>query len=164
MVDSIKKRLPARRPLSEVTERRKSYAAKTPALTFDKVEVTGATPSQSHYLTTLFQPEPDEKIDINQVQDSYYRAVTSGKLENLWPQARFGEDGNNTLLLEASIKNPWKIGVGGWITTSTQSQLYIDLGYHTLSFNSLDVDLRGWVGQTYYAGMASAKFALRTNV
>lgn len=164
MVDSIKKRLPARRSLGEVTARRKAFAGHTPVLRFDSVQVTGATPSQARYLRTLFQPDPGEPVGIDKVQSAYYRAVTSGKLVNLLPQARFGRDGHNTLLLEAKVKNPWQIGVGGWITTSSQSQLYIDLGYHTLSLNSLDLDLRGWVGQSYYAGMFTGKFALNTSL
>ena len=41
--------------------------------------------------------------------------------------------------------------------------LYVTFGYHTLSFNSLDVDLGGWIGQSYYAAQLSAKFALRTS-
>ncbi|MDE5807773.1 MAG: hypothetical protein K2H76_06615, partial [Muribaculaceae bacterium] len=61
------------------------------------------------------------------------------------------------------MKKPWSIGVGGWITSSTNSMLYLDLGYHTLSFNSLDVDLQGWIGQSYYAGMLSGRFSLRSN-
>ncbi len=42
--------------------------------------------------------------------------------------------------------------------------LYIGAGYHTLSFNSLDIDLGAWVGQSYYAAQLSAKFALRTEL
>ena len=67
------------------------------------------------------------------------------------PQARFGARGNNTLLLDARVKRPWSIGVGGWITSSSNSMLYLNLGFHTLSLNSLDVSIGGWIGQSYYA-------------
>lgn len=92
------------------------------------------------------------------VINSYYRAVTDGTLNNLVPQAEFGKNGRNTLLLEASQKRPWSIGVGGWISSSTNSMLYLKFGYHSMSFNSLDVSVSGWVGQSYYAGMLSARF------
>ena len=42
--------------------------------------------------------------------------------------------------------------------------LYLTAGYHTLSFNSLDADVAGWLGQSYYAGLAQAKVSLRTHV
>ncbi|MDE5976725.1 MAG: patatin, partial [Muribaculaceae bacterium] len=42
--------------------------------------------------------------------------------------------------------------------------LYLTFGYHTLSFNSLDLDVGAWIGQSYYAGQLSAKFGLRTSL
>lgn len=165
MVDSIKKRLPARESPELLAQRRKAFASRTPEVTFDSVEVTGATPRQAKYLKSLFEgKKPNDPINLQEVKNGYYRAVTDGKLYDLLPQARFNPDGRNTLLLEASVKNPWNVGVGGWITTSTNSMLYLTFGYHTLSFNSLDLDLGGWLGQSYYAGELSAKFALTSSI
>ncbi len=42
--------------------------------------------------------------------------------------------------------------------------LYVDTGYHSLSFNSLDLNLSGWIGQSYLAGMVSSKFTMRSSV
>ena len=166
MVDSIKKRLPAREPLADVESRRKTFASATPDVVFDSVRVTGAKPNQARYLEFLFKGtrKDPEKMTLERVKDSYYRAVGTGKLSDLLPQAQFGKDGENTLLLKASVKNPWTVGVGGWITSSTNSMLYLTFGYHTLSFNSLDLDVGAWIGQSYYAGQLSAKFGLRTSL
>ncbi|MBD5356217.1 MAG: patatin-like phospholipase family protein [Bacteroides sp.] len=165
MVDSIMKRVSARETPEVVAERRRQFASETPVIEFDSVKVTGATPSQARYLEYLFQgPVKDKKFGMEQVQDAYYRAVTDGKLSDLLPQAILGKDGNNTLLLKANVKNPWSVGMGGWITSSTNSMLYLTFGYHTLSLNSLDIDLGAWVGQSYYAGQLSAKFALRSSL
>lgn len=166
MVDSIKKRVSARENPETLSARRRAFAEKTPVITFDSVVVTGATPRQSRFLEYLFAGNKRETPDITmeKVQDAYYRAVTDGKLSDLLPQAEFGKDGKNTLLLEATVKNPYTVGVGGWISSSTNSMLYLTLGYHTLSFNSLDVDLGAWIGQSYYAGKLSAKFALRSSL
>ncbi len=134
-------------------------------MTFDSITVTGARPNQARYLRYLFEGRRDDAVmTMDMVEDSYYRAVTDGKLTDLLPQARFNSDGNNMLLLKTTVKNPWEIGVGGWISSSTNSMLYIGAGYHTLSFNSLDIDLGAWVGQSYYAAQLSAKFALRTEL
>ena len=184
MVDSIKKRVSARRPLEIVNARRREFASQTPRVEFDSVQVTGATRGQSRYLRYLFDRGLDRPFGMKQTEDGYYRAIAEGKLNNLLPQSRLNlaadslqerVDRNenpttrpvvsaNTLLLEAQVKNPWSIGIGGWITSSTNTFLYLDLGYHTLSFNSLDVDASFWVGQSYYAAMGSAKFALNTAI
>lgn len=163
MVDSIKRRISERRPLEEVTRRREAYASKTPRVEFDSVKVTGANEGQSDYLRYLFQGRRKEPFTMERTENAYYRAVTDGTLSNLVPNFRFNADGSNTLLLKASVKKPWSVGVGGWITSSANSMLYIDFGYHTLSFNSLDVSLGGWIGQSYLAGMLTGRFTLRSD-
>lgn len=169
MVDSIKKRISARESLAELAERRAAFAAKTPEVIFDSIEVTGASKHQAKYLRFLFEGKPDKKhpfkgIDLAQVKDGYYRAVAEGKLSNLLPQAKFEEDGKNILLLKADVRIPWSLSLGGWISSSTNSMLYISGGYHTLNFNSLSIDLSGWLGQSYYAARLRGQIALTTSI
>ncbi|MDE6533683.1 MAG: patatin-like phospholipase family protein [Muribaculaceae bacterium] len=167
MVDSIKRRITARENPDSLARRRKAFASKTPEVVFDAVKVEGASPGQSRFLEYLFAGTRESRptrITMEKVEDAYYRAVTDGKLSDLLPQAEFGQDGRDTLLLDATVKNPYSIGVGGWITSSTNSMLYLTLGYHTLSFNSLDLDLGAWIGQSYYAGRLGARFALRSSL
>lgn len=164
MVDSIKSRIDVRRDVAVVDARRRLFAAYTPELTFDSVSVVGATGEKARYLQYIFEKREGDKISIDQVENSYYLAVTDGTLSNLLPQARFNSNGRNMLILDATLKRPWSVGLGGWITSSTNSMLYLDLGYHTLSFNSLDMNVSGWVGQSYYAGMFNMKFNMRSHV
>lgn len=165
MVDSIKKRLPARESLEKLTKRREKFAKETPKVEFDSIVITGATPKQKEYIRYVFQGnKPKKSINLQEVENGYYRAVSSGKFYDLLPQAQFGKDGKNILTLEASIKSPWNVGAGGWITTSSNSMLYLDAGYHTLSSNSIDIEMSGWLGQSYYAGLFSAKFGLSTPI
>lgn len=164
MIDSIKSRVAARVALEEVTARRDSFAAQTPALTFDSIMIKGVKGSQAEYLRYLFTDDKNRSITMSQTVRSYYRAVTDGSLSNLVPQAIFNSDGQNTLLLEATPRRPWTFGVGGYVTTSTNSMLYFSGAYHTLGLNSLDVSLSGWLGQSYFAGMLDARFSLRTSI
>lgn len=164
MVDSIKSRLHARVPLGEVTARRRAFAASTPELTFDSVKVEGLKGSPARYLEYLFTHDRPEPFGMKRTVDSYYRAVTDGSLSNLVPKAEFGAGGRNTLVLDATPRRPWTVGIGGYVTTSTNSMLYFSVGYHTLGLNSLDVSLSAWLGQAYLAGMADVKFSLRTHI
>lgn len=179
MVDSIKKRTSARRAPETVAERRRQFCRATPVIEYDSVAVTGTTPRQARYLRFLFDRGLKRPFGMEQAQDAYYRAVTDGKIADLLPQNRLSRQtlvaathdtvahpllSNNTLLLKTKVKNPWSVGVGGWITSSTHSMLYLTLGYHTLDFNSLDIDLSGWIGQSYYAGSLSGKFTLQSRI
>ena len=168
MVDSIKSRLSQRAfvPLDSVTARRRRFAAATPPLVFDSVQVTGLKPNQSRYLAFLFEGEGKFRgpFDIDKAEKAYYRAVTDGTLSNLVPQLIYNPDDHNVLRLDATPKRPFSLSIGGWLTTSTNSMLYLSAGYHTLSFNSLDVSLSGWVGQSYLAGMLTGRFTLRSRI
>ena len=159
MVDSIMKRCPSRRPLAEVERRRHEFAAATPKVYFDSVAVSGAKGAAADYLKYVFD-DGDRRIDMNHVCESYYRAVTSGKISNLVPQTIPGRDGKNTLLLDVALKKPWSFGAGGWVTTTSNSLLYINAGYHSLKYNALDFDVSGYLGQTYLAGMFDVKFSV----
>lgn len=165
MVDSIKKRIPQRRRLSEVEERRKAFASATPSIVFDSLAVEGCLPGQQRFLESLFfRSRKSHPIDMQQAENAYYRAVTDGKFRDLLPQYIMEPDNRNTLLLKATTKNPWSIGIGGWLTSSTHSLLFLNFGYHTLSFNSLDADLGLWIGQSYIGAKLSGKWALTGNV
>lgn len=164
MVDSIKSRVRSRVAIAEVNSRREKYARNTPELEFDNVDVIGLDKNEAGYLKYLFMGDKAEKFNIEGALQSYYRAVTDGSLSNLVPQAKFGEDGNNTLMLYATSRRPWTLGAGGFVTTSTNSMLYFMGSYHTMGYNSLDVSLHAWLGQAYFAGMLNAKFSLRTQV
>jgi NTE family protein len=164
MVDSIKSRVHARRPISEVIARRAEFADKTPVLEFDSVAVTGLGHYGTSYLEYLFDRGGNTPFGIKQTENAYYRAVTEGTLTNLLPTADFRKDGKNILNLEASPKRAWNVGIGGWLTTSTNSMLYLTTGHHTMSLNALDLSLSGWLGQSYLAGELAFKFGIRSKI
>lgn len=164
MVDSIKKRTSARISPELVAERRQQFRSQTPALRFDSVSIQGCTKGQADYLRYLIQGRKEHAdLDMQQVSDGYYRAISTGKLADLLPLAIPASD-PKILDMKANVKNRWQIGVGGWITSSTNSMLYVSTGYHTLSANSMDLNLGFWIGQSYYAAEARARFGLKTPV
>lgn len=162
MVDSIKARCPYRRTPEALAEKREAFRSQTPTVEFQNVVVEGANPPQDRYIKELFTGGKPQPLTMEDVSAGYYRTVTTGKLLDLLPQAQFAKNGETNLVLKATVKQPWNIGAGGWITSSVHSQLFVTFGYHTLSLSSLDVDLNLWVGQSYYAAMLSGCIALPT--
>lgn len=160
MVDSIKSRIQARRGMEEVASRRERFNGSTPQILFDSVEVEGGTEGQNRYIAHLFQPEKGKGVTLAEAEAAYYRAISGGKLSDLLPRVATGENGDMILRLKADVRDNWYVGVGGWLTSSTNSMLYLTSGYRTLSFNSLDAAIKGWIGQSYYAGMLDVNFDL----
>ena len=166
IIDSIKARVQTRVSKESRAIARNSFKSKTPNIVFDKVEVTGTGNSmQNAYLEEMFTIRNQSTFDIEEAKISYYHAISSQKLNDLVPSATYNDSTHKfTLNLKASPKDNFHVGVGGFLTSSTNSMMYIDAGFRTLSFNSFDAGIKGWIGQSYYAGEVGAKISLRTHI
>lgn len=165
MMDSIKARIKRRIPTESLDIKRSVFKSQTPYLRFESVNVTGGNKEQNDYLSYIFDKDKHDTISIEKAKISYYRAISSGKIKDLLPQESYNkETGLFDLNLDAKVNNNFTIGLGGYISSSTSNMLYISAGYRTLSFNSFDASIKGWVGQSYYAGELDAKVSLLTMV
>lgn len=165
MMDSIKSRIHSRVPSEARSLRRDVFKSQTPYLRFDKVDVTGGTPSQNAYVRSLFTHNSADTFGIQRARDAYYRAITPGKFQNLEPTTVYDDTtGLFALHLKSTLRDNFSVGVGGYLTTSTNSMLFLSAGYKTLSYNSLDLRLNGWVGQSYLAAEGNAHIRLLRSV
>lgn len=165
MIDSIERRITSRMPAEARNLRREVFKSATPYLRFDSVEVSGASRSQDEYLNYLFTHHSADTFGIERARDSYYRAITSGKLKNLLPQAVYDDSTELfTLRLRATVKDRIAVGVGGYISSSTSSLLYASVGYNTLSFNSMSSSLGLWLGQSYVAAALRGRLNFPTAI
>lgn len=165
VMDSIKARVQRRMPRRSRMLAREVFKSRTPKVIFDSVSVNGAkTPRQNEFLKNLFIRSNHDTLNIEQSKIAYYRAITSGKLKDFVPHAEYKSSDNMfTLGLDAKVRDNTSIGVGGWLTSSTNSMMFMSLNYNTLSYQSFDGSLNGWVGQSYYAALMQARVAFNFN-
>ena len=148
MIDSIKGRIHARIPAEARSLRRNVFKSQTPYLRFDSVHTSGGSEAVNNYVTSLFTRNRPDTISLDRARDAYYRAITPGKFRNLEPTALYSDStGLFTLNLQSTLRKNYQLGIGGFLTTSTNSMLFLSGGYKTLSYNSLDLRLSAWVGQ-----------------
>lgn len=165
MMDSIKTRVTTRVNPDVRRLKREVFKSQTPYVRFDTVTVTGATKSQDEYIKYLFTHNSPDTFGLSRAKDSYYRAITPGKLENLVPEAVYNDSTKLfDLRLKATVKDNFRIGFGGYISSSTSSMLFLSGGYNTMSFNSLDASFNAWIGQSYLAALVNARINLLTGV
>ena len=163
--DSIKKRVTARMPRTTREARRMAFKARTPFVRFESVDVRGGSPEQNEYLRYIFEPAKADTFGIVQARNSFYRAVSSGRIQDLLPQAQYNDStGLFRLKVWAAPKNDFNIGLGGYISSSTQSYIFLSTAYNTLSFNGIGASLSGWIGQSYMAGQLNARINLHTAI
>lgn len=166
MMDSIKTVVTARTNAETLKIRRNVFKAKTPYTRFDRVNVTGGSAAQDEYLTYLFHPDSNaDTIGISRVREAYYRAIGTGRIADMNPQASFNDTtGLFTLDVAASVKSRFAAGIGAYITSSNNSYVYLRGSYSTFSFRSVSAAIEAWIGQSYMAGMLSGTVNLHTGV
>lgn len=161
-MDSIKARVGARISPQARQLRRQVFKSQTPALRIDTVTVSGGTKAQNRLLAGFFRPRHHaDTIGVSEARYAFYRAISSGKLRNFVPQATYNDTtGLFDLHLNAAVKDNFGISVGGYISSSTSSMLFLSGAYRTLSLNSLNLSLNGWIGQSYLAGAFRGSISL----
>lgn len=165
MMDSICTRVTSRiTPVARATARG-VFKSKTPAVVFDSLSVTGGSPAQNAYIRYLFEPAHTDTFGLGHARESFYRAISPGRLRDLFPQAVYNPATDRFALdLTASVKNNLSAAVGGYITSSTNSYIFLNAGWRTLTSSSINTSISGWIGQSYMAGMLNASLNLRTVV
>lgn len=162
MIDSIKMKVSARVDKKTVEQARADFKAATPEVKISSVNVSGGTPTENAYLKSFFDHRRGTSLNLIEGRNAYYRAISSGQLQNFVPTPRYNVR-THTIDLDftAVTKNPYHVGVGGYISTSTNSMLFFNAGYDNLNYKSITADLNAWVGQSYLA--AEAEFGLNFN-
>lgn len=160
MMDSIKSRISQRVDSAVVGAARSVFKARTPEVRIDKVTVTGGKKVENAYLQAFFGHRHDNSmLDLTQGRDAYYRAATAGGIQNFIPVPRFNvRDSVVDLEFKAVIRDPFTVGVGGYISSSTNSMLFFNAGYNKLSFKTLRANINAWLGQSYMAANGDFSF------
>lgn len=160
MMDSIKARISQRVDSSVVSAARREFKSATPQVRIADVNVSGGKGVENAYLKSFFEHRRDgSTLDLAQGRDAYYRAATSGGIQNFVPTPRFNvRDSLVDLDFKAIIKDPFTVGVGGYISSSTNSMLFFNAGYNRLSFRTLRANVNAWLGQSYMAAEGDFSF------
>lgn len=163
MVDSVKRFTGKGVAPESVMERRRAFKAATPEVVISGVEVSGGSPHEDAYLQSLFAPARGRRsMTLGEAADAYWRAISSGRLQNLVPAPVLDADGTFRLRYRAVVKEDFSVGVGGYISSSTTSMLFFRLGYNPLRFKGLTANVSAWLGQSYLGTEVSGAFYYNT--
>lgn len=115
MIDSVKMKVHARTAPAEVAARRDGFKALTPTVAIDSIHVSGGTPTENAYLTSLFKRNNrNAPLSLVEARDAYYRAVSTNKLQNFVPTPVYhSTDSTFGLDFKAVVKDNFNVGVGG---------------------------------------------------
>lgn len=162
-MDSIKEKVHVRVSQDAVDASRSEFKARTPQVRINKVKVSGGTPTENAFLQSFFDHRYTP-MNLLQGRDAYYRAISTGRLQNFVPTPMYNErDSMIDLDFQAVVRDPYTVGIGGYISSSTNSMLFFNAGYNTLSFKSIKANVNAWLGQSYMAAEGNFSYKFNTH-
>lgn len=168
MADSILGRIGYKRSAEEVQRRREAFRQRWAALQFDSVEIVGCDPTKARYLRYLFNrgiKAPNGVVSLDEARNGFYRICSTGRMRNFEPKATYDTiNGKYRLQLNADVTPDFNLGIGGYVTSTTASNIYLRGSYDPLHLNGFSYSLEGWAGFTYQAALGRIRFTPATAV
>ncbi len=162
MVDSIMKRTPLRRSKEVVAQRRMVWNNATPVVVFDSVALEGVGPRAEGFVRHQFETKPGKPLTMDKAEDAYYKTLSGTQITAIMPHAFTDSLGSNILSLRLTPGSPFNASVGGWLTSSESSVLYLSAGLQVPGRTFFNMNLSGWIGQSYGALYLSSRLRLPT--
>lgn len=164
-MDSLRTRITSRMPDAARDMRRAQFRARVPYLLFDSISVQGGDRQQNRYMAHLFSHNAADTFGVEKAREAYYRAISTGRVRDMRLTAERPDSAQLFRLgMRAWLRNDVQAGVGGYLTSSTNSYLFVSARVSSLSFHSLDAGVRAWVGQSYMAGVLDGRFYTPTRL
>lgn len=167
MMDSIKSRVSSRRSLDVIDATRASFKNNIPELVFRKIVINGVSDIQAEFIEREFRQEngADETFDYEGLKKGYFRLLSDNAFKEIIPSTSYdAADSTYTLSLDVTLDDKPSLHIGGGLSTSSTSQLYVGMSYRQISKYSLDCLLEGQVGRTYNNAQLSVRFDMARRV
>lgn len=150
MIDSIQLRTPRRVPLSEVNARRTAYKESLPPLVFNNIYISGATSAQKVYIENQIQKNKEDNFTFQDFKRTYFLLLSNSKIEEIFPHAEYDPESRTfDLFLDIRMSDDMMVSFGGNISSMNANQVFLGLGYQSLSSLSSNLNLDMQLGNAF---------------
>ena len=165
LIDSIKGRVKREKPLSEITERRKTYKQSLPKLVFKDIYVTGVTGVQKEYIESQLHKDFNGEFSMDEFKRAYFKMLTYSKIKQIIPRAIYNKKLKQfDLYLDVKIVDELNISFGGNISSHQANQLYIGLGYKMIQKYAIDYNANFQIGNAFSGILLNSRVYLQSKV
>lgn len=159
MIDSIKKRITARRDTNSLNAERTRFKSKMPEFIFKDIRVKGVSHLQADFIKSELQPEKDQIFGFEQFKRGYFKLLSDDIINEVIPKTEFNPiDSTYTIILDVDIEENPMIHIGGGLSSSTTSQIYGAISYKRLNEISVEYLLEGQIGRAYNNAQLLTRF------
>lgn len=165
VADSIKMNVHRRISQEELQSRRAAFKEKLPPLKFRKIIIEGVTSQQKAYVEGQFRIGEDGFFHMKEFKEAYFKLLADSKIKEIIPHAIYNEaDQCFDLHLAVAINHEIVVALGGNISSANANQLYLGLGYQSLSKYAVDFNLDMQAGNAFSGVRLSSRIELPTSV
>jgi NTE family protein len=163
LIDSLKKRVPREVSADELTQRREDYKKSLPPLVFRHIHITGVNELQESYIKAQLQRDIDNVFSMEDFKRAYFKMLTYSKIKEIVPHAIYNRrEKMFDLYLDVTISDDISIGFGGNVSSHQANQLFLGLGYQSISSFATDMNANFQVGNSFDGLMLNSRFYLST--
>lgn len=165
VMDSIKKRIPRRKSLEEVNQKRFKYKSNLPEMKFRHIHIKGANAQQQAYIKREIHPYDGKEFGYEELKKGYFRLLSGKMISEIIPHAVYNEvDSTFDLHLKVKMEDNFSIRVGGNVSTMSTNQIYLGLTYLNLNYNAKELSIDGQIGEVYKNFQIMGKIDFATNI
>ena len=149
VADTIKLRVHRTISEQELNAKREAFKRELLPLRFKNIYIYGVTEPQKLYIEDQFRHN-NEYFSMEDFKRAYFKLLSDSKIREILPHAIYNEKENCfDLRLDVTIDNKAIIAFGGNISSSNANQLYLGLGYQSLSQYAMNFNLDMQVGNAF---------------
>ncbi|MEI8087178.1 MAG: patatin-like phospholipase family protein [Paludibacter sp.] len=160
----IKSRIPRSVSQTELSQKRKAFQSRFPALKFQKVMVEGVDSLQKKYVERTFHYD-DYVFDLKEFKQAYFKLISDDKISEVIPHAIYNPaTGYFDLALNVKTEHHLKVLFGGNVSLSNTNQAYIGLSYQNLTQYAQTAYLDAHFGRFYNALRVATRIDIPTKL
>jgi len=160
----IKLRVPRSVSLTELSQKRKAFRSRFPALKFQNVIVEGVDSLQKRYVERTFHYD-NYVFDLKEFKQAYFKLISDDKISEVIPHAIYNPaNGLFDLVLNVKTEDHLKVLFGGNISLSNSNQAYVGLSYQNLTQYAQTAYLDAHFGRFYNALRLATRIDIPTKL
>jgi NTE family protein len=144
--------------------KRTAYKASLPKLIFKNIYISGATEMQKIYIESQIQKDNDV-FTIEDFKQTYFHLLTNSKIKEILPSTHYNPENEAfDLFLDILIDDEITISFGGNISSMSANQIYLGLGYQSMTEVSSSYTLDMQLGNAYNGVALSGKVEIPNKI
>ena len=160
IIDSIRDKIPVRRPLDSITEARILYKTGLPPLKFRTVDVTegNLTESQQKFVERALSDKEYDTLSYEKLKSKYFKLIGTGNVTTFYPTPVYDSLADVfDIHIRANKGHVAQVRVGGNIASSMANQGYFGFGLKHWGNYSTRANADLFIGRLY----SSAQLSIR---